>query len=432
MGAPCSQILEAKPADAVDLLETSLLVKKTSFEEGAVGPAAAELPDKVRAAAAAATKAIFGTPEPEIDPETGEAGEALPRNDYEAEDLLAHAAGFEALGVGLARSEAYRVMLACKQLGEDPHVKAATVRFFGKFFGRSGDYFVFEATLKEAPEGGASEGDTPAEAHGAGANAFAYFVAQSLGGEVKRLPDVTPAQVRAARSIKRFLTGDLQADVGAYPIFPGKEAEYLRAQIARIAAATVLCPQGYFSLGEDGASLEQAEGYTPGEAEDMSVASWCHRLPGLRQQGRCEAWTPEASEEDEGEAPAQDPEELNVLEGADVLLSGADADAEFDGTAAWTPLVSSQISGVKFQTAGIRSNLWPGAVSVATGNVFANCYVGYGVCAADFKPASAPAVNPEWEGELAESTALPPKPEPEEGEEGEGEGEAATEGEGEG
>ena len=108
-------------------------MKKTSFEEGAAGPVAAELPNKVRAAAVAATKAIFGTPEPEIDPETGEAGEALPRNDYEAEDLLAHAAGFEALGVGLARSEAYRVMLACKQLGEDPHIKAATVRFFSKF-----------------------------------------------------------------------------------------------------------------------------------------------------------------------------------------------------------------------------------------------------------------------------------------------------------
>lgn len=114
------------------------------------------------------------------------------------------------------------------------------------------------------------------------------------------------------------------------------------------------------------------------------------------------------------------------------MLSGADADAEFDGTAAWTPLVSSQISGVKFQTAGIRSNLWPGAVSVATGSVFANCYVGYGVCAADFKRAPAPTVNLEWEGELAESTALPPKPEPEEGEEGDGEGEAAAEGEGEG
>lgn len=50
---------------------------------------------------------------------------------------------------------------------------------------------------------------------------------------------------------------------------------------------------------------------------------------------------------------------------------------------------------------------------MAIGNVCANCYMGYGICAADFKPALTPVVNLEWEGELAESTALPPKPEPE-------------------
>lgn len=89
-------------------------------------------------------------------------------------------------------------------------------------------------------------------------------------------------------------------------------------------------PQGYFSLGEDGALLEQAEGYTPGEEGDMSVASWCHRVPGLGQHGCCEAWTPEASKEDEGDALTQDPEVPSVVEGAEELLSGAGADTEFD------------------------------------------------------------------------------------------------------
>lgn len=41
--------------------------------------------------------------------------------------------------------------------------------------------------------------------------------------------------------------------------------------------------------------------------------------------------------------------------GAQALLS--EADAEFHETTAWTSLVSGQISGVKFRTAGIRSNL---------------------------------------------------------------------------
>lgn len=108
----------------------------------------------------------------------------------------------------------------CKQLGEDPHVKAAFVRFFVKFLGPAGGYYVFEATLKEAPEGGAAEGNTTTEAHGAGANTF---VSQTLCNKVKRLPDVTPPKMCAARSIKHFLTVDLNVDVEAYPIFPGKE-----------------------------------------------------------------------------------------------------------------------------------------------------------------------------------------------------------------
>lgn len=43
-----------------------------------------------------------------------------------------------------------------------------------------------------------------------GTNAAVYWVATRLGGELTRLPDVTPLQIRTARSIKKFLTGDLK------------------------------------------------------------------------------------------------------------------------------------------------------------------------------------------------------------------------------
>lgn len=61
-----------------------------------------------------------------------------------------------------------------------------------------------------------------------------------------RLPNVTPANISAARKIKRFFSGDLTAPVHSYPSFPGTEAELLRAQIARIAAATSVSPKGYY------------------------------------------------------------------------------------------------------------------------------------------------------------------------------------------
>ena len=38
----------------------------------------------------------------------------------------------------------------------------------------------------------------------------------------------------------------MKAEVSAYPPFPGVEKNYLRAQIARISATTVLAPKDYF------------------------------------------------------------------------------------------------------------------------------------------------------------------------------------------
>jgi hypothetical protein len=92
------------------------------------------------------------TPEPRIHPETGEAEEAEPLNEYEAEDWVAASALFAAAGVGLGRCEAYAVGLALHKLGQDPAKNVATARFFGKLFGTAANYYVFETTLKGEEE----------------------------------------------------------------------------------------------------------------------------------------------------------------------------------------------------------------------------------------------------------------------------------------
>ena len=43
------------------------------------------------------------------------------------------------------------------------------------------------------------------------------------------------------------LTGELSSEVKTFPAFPGNEANYLRAQIARIAASTIVAPRGFFT-----------------------------------------------------------------------------------------------------------------------------------------------------------------------------------------
>lgn len=75
-----------------------------------------------------------------------------------------------------------------------------------------------------------ADGDAPPEWN-SGANGFVYFVANSPAGPWTQLPHVTPAQVRAARRLKKLLTGRLASAVSAYPPFPGDEAAYLRAQV---------------------------------------------------------------------------------------------------------------------------------------------------------------------------------------------------------
>ena len=116
--------------------------------------------------------------------------------------------------------------------------KLSSARFFGKILGTGKDYYVVEAKYvdepeRPEPEEGAPPPPVPLEASSEGCNTFAYFVTNDPAQEWAELPQVKPDQISAAMLIRKLFTGDLQADVRAYPPFPGKEKEYLRAQIVR-------------------------------------------------------------------------------------------------------------------------------------------------------------------------------------------------------
>jgi radial spoke head protein 4/6 len=101
------------------------------------------------------------------------------------------------------------------------------------------------------------------------------------------LEDVSPEQIQAARVVSKFMTGDLDASVRSYPPFPGKEKHFLRAQIARIAHATILCPKGAFVAPEEDesgiAEPERNEDYKSMQVAAMrDPANWCHRCEGLQ------------------------------------------------------------------------------------------------------------------------------------------------------
>ena len=89
------------------------------------------------------------------------------------------------------------------------------------------------------------------EPRGKGLNENVYWVTHDLLGEWQKLPDARAKDIVAARLIKKILTGDLDAPVNAYPFFTGRESALLRAQIARITAATVLAPTGVFKVSDE-------------------------------------------------------------------------------------------------------------------------------------------------------------------------------------
>lgn len=193
---------------------------------------------------------------------------------------------FEQAGIGLGSDEIYRIFLALKQLTDTHPIQRC--RFWGKILGREMNYIVAEVEFHEGEDeeeveeedvteerdNGESEGEEdeeeelprslykapqpiPREESRTGANRYVYFVCNEPGRPWVKLPSVTPAQIVAARKIKKFFTGRLDSPIISYPPFPGNESNYLRAQIARISAGTHVSPLGFYQFGEEEGEEEE-------------------------------------------------------------------------------------------------------------------------------------------------------------------------------
>jgi len=316
-------------------------------------------------------------------------------------------------GVGLSKEETYRIYLAMQKLQKD--FELPMVRFFGKIFGTKSDYVIIEAAgnkdAHKAPSGEA--GETAAEEPGVGLNACTYYVSSSACEEFVQLEDVTPAQVLKSMTIRKYFTGDLTASVACYPAFPGPEAAYLRAQIARIAQATVVAPAGKLMVDDESEQTypkpikENPEYAVPEGLPDL--ASWAHTYQGILKIGRCtnvpfvppegdeEAEPPEVEEETEPlGAIAEDPAVVQFSEEESLPAWGAKMyHAEFDA----------------YSVAIAKSNRWPGAYAALakSGDKAASVYFGSGHEATGkaFTPLAPPPVLPESaETEEAPEVAL--------------------------
>lgn len=267
---------------------------------------------------------------------------------------------FQLVGVGLPQQEALLIDLSITKLASEK--KLSDVRFFGKIFGMSGDYIIVESArwypdkdhknyveknVMPDPPRKKLPVDVQLEPMGKGLNRYSYWVCSYANAPWTHLPDVTPQQLNSARLIKKYFTGDLDATINSYPAFPGKEINYLRAQIARIASASQISPAGALNKHEDEEEEEEDEEEEEGapkkpreektrpltdpaeEAPELeegikslaNAENWVHHYQYVYKTGRATKVPEkevnedeEAEEEEEEEEPKKEEEEKELLE----------------------------------------------------------------------------------------------------------------------
>ncbi|NXO85111.1 RSH4A protein, partial [Sitta europaea] len=412
-----TKILDEQPTNAVDIIENiSKDVKCAQFRKK-MDTLRDEYQIPPTSEAAEKCKALFvkehGEEEEELDEEMGQP--TLP-------NVMETAFYFEQAGVGLSKDESYYILLALKNLINVQPIQ--TCRFWGKILGLEMNYIIAEVQLQEGEEeeetgeegeetveegekemGEAEEDEQkekeaeppkstykpppeiPKEANGTGTNKYTYFVCNEPGKPWVKLPPVTPAQIVCARKIKKFFTGRLDAPVVSFPPFPGNEANYLRAQIARISAGTHVSPTGFYQFEnadndeEEGAdAYEENPEFEPPPVAEMveSLATWAHHVKSILKQGRCVWINPsQKSEENEEEEEEDEEGEEQQEERGPPLLTLISEDEGMKDIPAWTAQASTNLIP-EYSVAILQSNRWPGAYAFASGSKFENIYFGWG------------------------------------------------------
>jgi len=422
------KLITEQPADALSQFEAiSTSLKGKSYPDFGVGgltngKAASDELNAARAALLASQLAVLKAPAAD---EEGNGGPGEP-----VQNLSEESSFLEYGGVSLGRTESFRLHLSLKHLAAK--FPAKNIRWWGRLFGRKGDYLVAEGVM-ETGEG--EEGDDDKDAlgnniqkTGEGPNKFTYFVSSGLGQPWTRLPRVTPHQLIAARSLRRYLTGDLTAEVAGHPPFPGTELNFLRATLALVSAGTAIAPSGVFIAvegDENGAIEPNGEEF---DAPDLStVDGWVHTALDINALGRTKRNPPVVGADGE-EVPDENAPEPSVPLKPLSEDPPVDEAAE-EGGGAWDiksfPIVGlaegEEASGPRVA----RSLRWPGAVTVGWGKKYTSAYVGWGlpVVTAPYQP-SLPAPIPTQYNYFADETACreqkdvltDPTPPPEEGE----------------
>ncbi|XP_025208612.1 radial spoke head protein 4 homolog A-like [Melanaphis sacchari] len=253
------------------------------------------------------------------------------------------------------------------------------------------------------------------EIFGFGANKKSYFVTNQLNDPWIELPLLKPHHIIQSRNIKRYFTGNLESPIESYPSFQGLEKHYLRAQIARITAATQISPRDYFILNYNSNVYKWRKlntfqskvmshkwvheyvvnaDYNPLSIYDLlEPSNWVHHTPLISEKGVTKAWSniiesegdlQQNSEKIEYDCKVKINLENEKGDGNHLDIFGnLSNDAYVGEMPPWKFELTNRFDHtITYVT--IRSNLWPGAHAVARENLLDYTYHGWGLKWNDF------------------------------------------------
>ena len=370
----CESLVAAKPqqvtADVV--AQHSMKVK---FENLAWNDEARPAPNPNATLAAAQLAAYFRKSKPQADRNGRLVHESTPNNtavsDFDSQsELLSWS------GVGLGRELAGQITASLQTLAAS-HPEYKSIRFWGRIFGVQRDYYIAEGYLakhakpkfsKPAQPGlwqyAAAKRDVEKVVHH---NRFRYHVCHRIGDTWALLPDLLYSHIVSAQKIKKLVSGDLGAAISSFPIFPGTEANYLRAQIARISSEALFAPAGHIVKNDapegqedQTASIDVSPefGEGPGAEALADAGGWSHAYPPL--PGDDTVPEPPGDGEEEEAAPLPDIE-LGAAQESEKIACKASCPS-YDHR----PVVQCS------------SLTWPGALTSSCGSAVAMIYLGYG------------------------------------------------------
>lgn len=204
------------------------------------------------------------------------------------QDIVHDSKVWQWAGVGFGDYDSMLLQKSIKNLITAKGV--SQMRLWGKVKGTEYDYFIVEGVKEAAEEEG---GEPLPEPRGTGVNKFVYWVTNSPLEDWEQLPDLRPDDIKNARSIKYCFSGDINRQIYTNPFYFATEKTYLRAQIARISASTILTFKGQYKFTED-TNEREIEVNAPEEGELVKptilamgkMEMWVHQDASILKQGK--------------------------------------------------------------------------------------------------------------------------------------------------